>query len=238
MGEAVRQVEVLNLLNPDESRIPHGIGKTVAPFCLRGGTDKLRTVFPEVLPADGLVARLPVGTADPAAFVAEKLQLPLMCTGQCVQTVKCLVQAEIRHDIAKFRTLQFCLQLPEFRQNLCCRGDEIEIWIPLPKVSKQQVRTENHSVPDRPAAFKQGAQRIAVSVGEMLGPEQGIAEGEAGGNPMIPHERRHILRPVVTEADAPAAPETVGGSAVDGANLTPVIEKLPVTLEQRQENAI
>ena len=72
----------------------------------------------------------------------------------------------------------------------------------------------------------------------MLGTEQRIAEGEAGGNPMGLHKFRHVLRPVVAKADAAAAPETVGGRAIDGADLAPVIKILPVIVKQRQKNAI
>ena len=99
----------------------------------------LRKVFPEAFPADTLIAGLPVRTAEPAAFVAEKLNFLFLCYGQSIQHVKYLVQSEIGHHKAKLGAIQFGLQQLKLCQYFSRRGDKIEPGIGLQKVIQQQV---------------------------------------------------------------------------------------------------
>lgn len=78
----------------------------------------LVAVFAEVLPADGFVARAAVAAAEIAALVAEELHLVLLPLRQGIQLLQRVIQAEIRHDIAEFRSFQFRLQVGKRCQHL------------------------------------------------------------------------------------------------------------------------
>ena len=103
---------------------------------------------------------------------------------------------------------------------------------------QQQVRGDDHAVFDGPVFLEQGAQGIALRVGEMLLPEQGVAEGEARGDRVLPRQRSRVFRPFVAEAHAAAAPEAIGRRAVDGADFAPVVKVFPAAAEQRQKSPV
>ena len=56
----------------------------------------------QILAADVFIAQLPVRTANIAALVAQKLKLVPVLRRKGAQPVKGFIQAEVRHDEAKF----------------------------------------------------------------------------------------------------------------------------------------
>lgn len=180
----------------------------------------------EVLAADGLIARAAVRAAEAAAFVAQEFDLRLLLRREGAQLLQRRIQAEIRHDIPKLRPRQLLTERREVRQDLCRGRDEIQPRIMLPQVIHQQVGMDNDSVFS--ARFEQAAQRIAARVGQVLRPQQGIAERQAGGDTVVPQQGQRVARAAVAAADASAAPEAALRRAVDRANAAPVIKILPV----------
>ena len=67
MGKAGRKIDVLNIFHADESRVLHGIGKTVAPGGGGGYAEMIPAILPQVLPADIVIAGFSVRTGEPAA---------------------------------------------------------------------------------------------------------------------------------------------------------------------------
>ena len=93
------EVIVPNVLNADKARIGHGFGEPIPLIATGGGAMVIYAVFSQTLSADILIAAFSLGAAEPAAFVAEKLCLPLLCICQGVHFVKCLVQPKIRQHL-------------------------------------------------------------------------------------------------------------------------------------------
>ena len=68
--------------------------------------------------------------------------------------------------------------------------------------------------------------------------QQGIAEGQAGGDAVFPQQRQNLMGIVLPAADPSAAPDAVRRSAVDGANVAPIEKIFPVSIKQRQKYLI
>ena len=194
--------------------------------------------LPKVSPANVLIAVFPLRAGKGAAFVAQEFHLPLLPGREPVQAVKSPVQPEVRHHIAKLFPVQFRLKLLKLRQDLRRRGDQIEAGKVFLQIPQQQLRTHDHSVRDRSVSLKQLAQSVAFPVGEMFHAQQRIAEGEACGNRILPRQFRHVLRPVLSEADAAPAPEAVCRRAIEGTDLAPLVKILPVFPKQRQKHPV
>ena len=86
-------------------------------------------VFSQIFAADILIAGFPVLTAEPAAFVAQKLHLVLLGICQGAQFVKGLVQPKIRDNISIILPVHFIQKLPKVRQHLCSGGYKVEVWV-------------------------------------------------------------------------------------------------------------
>ena len=238
LGKPVRQIDVLNILDPDKAGILHRVGKAVAPRGVRRDADVLRAGLTEIFPAHVFIAGLSVRAGEPAALVAQKLKLPLLSFRQRVKLVKGSVQAEIRHNTAKFPAVKLRLKLCKIRQHLGRGGDEIEAGVALSEILQQQIGAENHAAWNRAVVFKQAAQGVAFRIAEVLFPQERIAEGQARGDPVFPCQRRGILRLCVAEADPAAAPETVRRRAVDRPDPAPVVEVFPMLPIQGQKRAV
>ena len=65
--------------------------------------------------------------------------------------------------------------------------------------------------------------------------QQGIAEGQAGGDAVFPQQRQNLVGIVFPAADPSAAPDAVRRSAVDGADAAPIVKIFPVSIKQRQK---
>ncbi len=85
---------------------------------------------------------------------------------------------------------------------------------------------------------EQTAQEIAPSVRQVLLPQQGIAEGQPGRNPVFLHQRQHIPGVIVSETNPSPTPDAVCRGTINGADLTPVKEIFPVLPKQGQETAV
>ncbi|MBQ3669041.1 MAG: hypothetical protein II920_07435 [Clostridia bacterium] len=68
--------------------------------------------------------------------------------------------------------------------------------------------------------------------------KQRIAEREPRRNAVFIHKPLYVPRSVLAKADAPSAPEAIGGGAVDRADLAPIVKILPVLAKQRQIQAV
>ena len=68
--------------------------------------------------------------------------------------------------------------------------------------------------------------------------QQGIAEGQAGGDAVFPQQRQNLMGIALPAADPSAAPDAVRRSAVDGANVAPIEKIFPVSIKQRQKYLI
>ena len=87
--------------------------------CAWGAAVMLRAGQTQIFAADGLIAGSAFRASEPAALIAEELHLVLLGLGQRCKSVKCSVQPEIRHDIAKLGPCQLPLQIVEVCQHFC-----------------------------------------------------------------------------------------------------------------------
>ena len=97
----------MNIINPDKTGICHGFGKTVASLCIRCITAVVRTVFAESVKAYSFITAFSVHTAKETAFVAQKFHLVFLQIRQSIESVKCLVQSEVRYNIQKIIIFYF-----------------------------------------------------------------------------------------------------------------------------------
>ena len=86
------------------------------------------------------------------------------------------------------------------------------------------------------AAFcKLVTQGVALRVGKVLSPQQGVAEGQPRRDAVFPRQGKDFFGVMLPEASPSPAPDAVGRCAVDGADVSPVINVFSVRPEQRQE---
>ena len=165
----------MNIRCADEAGILHRLGKAVAARGAGRLAAVLRPVLAEAFPADGLVARLSVLAAEPAALIAEKLNLFLQCLRQSVQLVKCLVQTKVRHNVPKRVARQLLPELRKCGQDLGGRGDEVKLRVFRLQMAQQPLRVDDDAAA-RPTPGEKPAKRVALPVGEVFLPQEGIAE--------------------------------------------------------------
>ena len=148
------------------------------------------------------------------------------------QALERAVQAEIRHDIAEFPARKLLPELGKPGEDFGGRGDKIELRVGGAQIVCQQIGMDDDAVLRRGTGREQAAERVAGTIGEVLRAEQGIAERQAGGDAVFPRQRQDIPRVLIAKADTTAAPDAAGGRAVDRADGAPVVEIVPVGLEQ------
>ena len=236
IGKAHGEVNISNILNADKARIGHGFGEPI-PFIAAGsGAMVIFAVFSQILAADSFIAILPVGAAEPAAFVTQEFHLVLLGICQGVQFVKGLVQPKIRDSIAEILPVHFAQELPKIGQHLCGGRYKIEVGIMTFQIFQQQIGMDNDAIPA--LLVKQGAEAIALFIRKVLLPEQGVAESQSGGYAVFPRQCQNFSGVIVSKPDATPAPDAVRRCAVDGADITPVVEILPVFPEKGQKDAV
>ena len=100
--ESRGRIYVLDVVNPDKSRVLHRVGETVAS--LRCGRDAFMVcaIFAEAFAAYVLVAGLAVVTAEPTAFIAKELDFLFLRIGKRVQFIKLLVEPKIWDNVTEF----------------------------------------------------------------------------------------------------------------------------------------
>ena len=196
------------------------------------------TLQAQVLPADGPVAGGPVPAAEGAAFVAQKLRLVPQGLGQGVQLAEGPVQPEIRHHIAELRPLQLPAQQGKIRQHLGGGGDEVQPGIGPAQMVQQQVRVDDDSVLRAGAFRQQAAQPVAAGVRQVLRPQQGVAEGQPGGDAVFPDQGQHLPGVPVPGPHPAAAPDAVRRCAIQGGDAAPFVKIFPVLPEQRQKHPV
>ena len=108
----------------------------------------------------------------------------------------------------------------------------------MPEVAEQQLRMDNHAVSGLVVFLKQPAERVALTVGEMLLAQLGIAEGQPGRDFVFPRQRKGCLGIAAFRPDTAATPDTVRRSAIEGADFAPVVKVFPVLAVQWQEGTI
>ena len=131
IGKAHGEVCFPNGLDADKARIGHGFGEPIPLIAAGRDAMVIFASLSQILSADILIAFPSVGAAEPAAFITQKFRLVLLSNCQSVQFVKGLVQAKIRHNIAKILPVHFVRKLLKVRQHLCGGGYEIEVWVIL-----------------------------------------------------------------------------------------------------------
>ena len=116
--ESRGRIYVLDVVNPDKSRVLHRVGETVAS--LRCGRDAFMVcaIFAEAFAAYVLVAGLAVVTAEPAAFIAKELDFLFLRIGKRVQFIKLLVESKIWDNVTEFIAVQLGDKLLEVRNHL------------------------------------------------------------------------------------------------------------------------
>ena len=196
------------------------------------------TLQAQVLPADGPVAGGPVPAAEGAALVAQKLRLVPQGLGQGVQLAEGPVQPEIRHHIAELRPLQLPAQQGKIRQHLGGGGDEVQPGIGPAQMVQQQVRVDDDPVLRTGAFRQQAAQPVAAGVRQVLRPQQGVAEGQPGGDAVFPGQGQHLPGVPVPGPHPAAAPDAVRRCAIQGGDAAPIVKILPVLPEQRQKHPV
>ena len=95
---------------------------------------------------------------------------------------------------------------------------------------------DNDAVPSR--LMEQCAEAVASFVRKMFFPEQGVAEGQSGGNTVFLHQCQNFSGVVVPKPHTASAPDAICRCAVDGANVAPVIEIFPVFPEKGQKDTV
>ena len=81
-------------------------------------------------------------------------------------------------------------------------------------------------------------QWLASSVRKVRSAEQGVTEGQSGGNVVFPRQCQNFLWVIVSKPDTTSTPDAVRRCAVDGTDVAPVIEIFPVFPEKGQEGTI
>ena len=71
------------------------------------------------------------------------------------------------------------------------------------QIFQQQIRGEDHPGGNRPVLFKQGAEAVAPDIGQILLPEEGIAEGQPGE---MPYSRVSAAASAGSASPKPALP--------------------------------
>ena len=104
------------------------------------------------------------------------------------------------------------------------------------QVLQQQIGMDNDAIPSR--LMEQGAEAVASFVRKMFFPEQGVAEGQPGGNAVFPRQCKNFLWVIVSKSDAAPAPDAVRRCAIDGADVAPAIEIFPVFPEKGQKSVV
>ena len=198
----------------------------------------VRAVLAQILTADRLVAALALGAAEPAALVAQKLHLGLLRRRQSAQLFQCRVQPEIRHHIPELRLCQFLLQLRKLREHLGGGGNQIQLRPALPQIVRQQIGMDDHAVWHTAAFCKLFTQGVALRVGKVLGPQQGVAEGQPPGDAVFLQQRQHLARSCPAAGNASPAPDAARRCAVDRADGAPIVKIFPVLPVQRQKAAV
>ena len=89
-----------------------------------------------------------------------------------------------------------------------------------------------------PALLKHGAESVAFPVRKMLLPQQGVAEGQAGGDAVCLRQRQDLPGVLLTGPHPAAAPDAVRRSAVDGADTAPVVKVVPVLIKEGQKQLV
>ena len=238
MGKAHGQIDRRNPVNADEAGAAHRLGKPIALPAAWGAAGKVGAVLPQIFPADGFVAALSLGAAKPAALVAQKFHLAFLGGGQGGQLGKVIVQAKIRHHIAKFLPVQLRLQLPEIGKHLGGGGDEVEPGVLGLQIVQQQIRVDDYAVLRAVLGVEQGAEPVAAPVRKMLRFQQGIAEGQPGRDAVFPGQGQCLLGRAVAEAHSAPAPDAVRRGAIDGADAAPVVKIFRVLPEKRQKDPV
>ena len=180
----------------------------------------------------------PKAAAEGAALVAQKLRLVPQGLGQGVQLAEGPVQPEIRHHIAELRPLQLPAQQGKIRQHLGGGGDEIQPGIGPAQVLQQQVRVDDDSVLRAGAFRQQAAQPVAAGVRQVLRPQQGVAEGQPGGDAVFPGQGQHLPGVPVPGPHPAASPDAVRRCAIQGGDAAPIVKILPVRTIKRQKRRI
>ena len=181
IGKAHGEVNVPNVLDADEARIGHGFGEPIALVAAGRDAMVILAAFSQILATDTLIAVFPVVAAEPAAFIAQKFHLVLLGNCQSVRFVKGLVQAKIRHNIAKILPVHFVHKLPKVRQHLCGGGYKIEVRVMIFQVFQQQIGMDNDAIPA--LRIEQRTEAVAGFVRKVFLPEQGITEGQSAEMP-------------------------------------------------------
>ena len=97
---------------------------------------------------------------------------------------------------------------------------------------------DDHAVLHTAAFCKLFTQGVALRVGKVLSPQQGVTEGQPSGNAVFPQQRQHLARSCPTAGNASPAPDAARRSAVDRADGAPVVKIFPVLPVQRQKAAV
>ena len=132
--ESRGRVHVLDVAYPDESRVLHRVGESVAPLGGGRNANVVFAVFAEALAAYVLVAGLAVVTAEPAAFIAQELDLLLLRVRKRAQFVNLPVESKIRNNVTEFVAVQLGDKLFEVRNHLRGGRYEIESGVLCPNV--------------------------------------------------------------------------------------------------------
>ena len=198
----------------------------------------VRAVLAQILTADRLVAALALGAAEPTALVAQKFHLGFLLRRQGAQLFQCRIQPEIRHHIPELRFFQFPLQLRKISEHFCGGGHQIQLRPALPQIVRQQVRMDDHAVWHTAAFCKLVTQGVALRVGKVLSPQQGVTEGQPPGDAVFPQQRQHLARSCPAAGNASPAPDAARRSAVDRADGAPIVKIFPVLPVQRQKAAV
>ena len=104
------------------------------------------------------------------------------------------------------------------------------------QVLQQQIGMDNDAIPSR--LIELCTKAVAGFVRKALLPKQGIAEGQPGGYAVFSRQCQNFSRIIVSKPHTTPAPDAVRRCAVDGADVAPVIEVLPVFPEKRQKDTV
>ena len=198
----------------------------------------VRAVLAQILTADRLVAALALSAAEPAALVAQKLNLGFLLRRQGAQLFQCRVQPEIRHHIPELRFFQFLPQLRKLGEHLGGGGYQIQLRPALPQIIRQQIGMDDDAVRHTARFGKLLTQGVALRVGKVLSAQQRVAEGQPPGDAVFPQQRQHLAHSCPAAGDASPAPDAARRCAVDGTDGAPVVKIFPVLPVQRQKPAV
>ena len=97
---------------------------------------------------------------------------------------------------------------------------------------------DDHAVDAGALFLKQPAEPAAFIIRQVLRLQQGIAEGQPGGNAVFPEQGKHFLSGRAAFLQPAAGPQGIRRRSVNGADARPRVKEIPVLRKDPEKHLI